>query len=111
VLVLTIVDNRLWDEKPCAELRNELITAVAETGAKKIVLDMSNVDSVSSVAFRPLLSLRRVVEDARARMVLCGLSELVAEVFRATRLLISGHSSVAPFEARSDLPSAIAALR
>jgi anti-anti-sigma factor len=105
------VDNRLWDEKPCAELRNELIAAVAETGAKKIVLDMSNVESVSSVAFRPLLSLRRVVEDSGARMVLCGLSELVAEVFHATRLLISGHSSVAPFEARPDLPSALASFR
>jgi len=110
ILVLTITDKHLRDEKPCAELRGELLASLAETGAKKVVVDLGQVEVVSSVAFRPLLSLRRAVEDAGARMVLCNLSEMVAEVFHVTRLLISGKSSVAPFEAKPDVASAIAFL-
>src|SRR6266404_2715255 len=110
VLVLTFVDKELRDEQQCNAIRQEFHDAVTSTGAKKIVVDFHNVTFTCSVAFRPLLSLRRLVHDTGARLVLCGLSELVAEVFQATRLLVSSHASTAPFEARPDLTSAIAHL-
>ncbi|HEV3118229.1 MAG TPA: STAS domain-containing protein [Gemmataceae bacterium] len=110
VLVLTFLDKELRDEPQCAMIRQEFHDALTRSGDRKIVVDFRNVQFVSSVAFRPLLSLRRLVHDTGARLVLCNLSEMVADVFQATRLLASTQAAAAPFEAKTDLPSAIAYL-
>jgi anti-anti-sigma factor len=110
VLVLTFSDKELRDESQCAMIRQEFHDAVKRSAVKKIIVDFGKVQFAASVAFRPLLSLRRLVHENGARLVLCGLSELVAEVFQATRLLASPHAAAAPFEAKPDLVSAIAYL-
>jgi anti-anti-sigma factor len=109
-LVLTIAEKRLIDETVCSALRNELLAAVQESGAKKVVVDYRNVERVASVAFRPMLSLLRFTNDNRIRMVLCNLSEFVADVFRATHLLVNNRAKSAPFEAHATLPAALVAL-
>jgi anti-anti-sigma factor len=110
VLVLTVLDTEMREERTCAAIRQEFLDAVTKSGSKKIVVDFANVSFLSTVAFRPLLSLRRLAHEAKARLVLCNLSELVAEVFHATRLLAPGGSGTAPFEAQPDVASAVAYL-
>src|SRR5262249_38900556 len=110
VLVLTLLDRELRDEQQCAAIRREFLTAVNETGARKIAVDFRNVAFVASVGFRPLLSLRRLAHDTGGRLVLCSLTEYVQEVFQATHLIVSQQTAGAPFEARPDLVSAIAYL-
>src|SRR5207245_2416840 len=110
VLILTLLDKELRTETQCAAVREVFLDAVKQAGAKKVVVDFRFVHFLSSVAFRPLLSLRRLVHETAARLVLCGLSEMVAEVFHATRLLISTHATAAPFEEKPDVAAAIAYL-
>lgn len=110
VLVLTLLDKQILDEQACGVLRQELIDAVTRSGLKKVVVDFRFVEYVASVAFRPLLSLRRKVGDLGGRMVLCNLSEFVEDVFRVTRLLVSEHATTAPFEHQSSLTAAVRAL-
>jgi anti-anti-sigma factor len=83
------------------------LDAFSQAGKQKVIVDLGNVDFVSSVAFRPLLSLRRGVSDRNARLIVCNLSEFVAGVFNATRLLINPHSTGAPFEAQANLSTAL----
>lgn len=110
MLILTITEKQLLDEELCNQLRQELLDAVTRTEARKIVVDLRFVEYVASVAFRPLLSLRRKVHDTGARMMLCNLSDFVADVFQATRLLIAGPGATAPFQEAADLTAAVQAL-
>jgi anti-anti-sigma factor len=109
VLVLTILDAELTREEQCTAIREELLEAI-EQGTKKILVDFQHVKYVSSVAFRPLLSLRRRVHEIEGRLVLCNLAPPVADVFKVTRLLINSRSSPALFEEQTTVAAGIACL-
>jgi anti-anti-sigma factor len=110
ILVLTITAMELTGEEECAALRDELVLTVRESGAQKIILDFRHVKLVASVAFRTLLGLRREVQHRHARMVICNLSPVVAEVFQATGLLITSRSTGPLFEVKPDMAAALALL-
>jgi anti-anti-sigma factor len=110
VLVLTLTDVQLHGDALAGDLRHEIMTAVEQFGVNRIVIDFSPVHYVSSVAFRPLLSLRRRLQTNNGRMILCGMSELVAEVFQTTRLISTSRSIPAPFEAVADAATAVQTL-
>jgi len=110
VLVLTMTDSRIQGDVLADALRDELLHAVKESGLKKIVLDLRPVSYISSAAFRPLLSLRRHLQETGGRFVLCNLSPHVADVFEVTRLISTSQSTPAPFETAADVPAAIACL-
>jgi anti-anti-sigma factor len=111
IWVLTFRDSQLHGDELAEALRQELLALVTESGAKKMVLDLRNVQYLSSVAFRPLLSLRRKLVDTGGQMVLCNLSPEVEEVFHAVRLISTSRSSPAPFDVQPDVPAAIAHLK
>src|SRR5262249_20972834 len=110
VLVLTLVATTLDSEDVCATLRDDLIRAVTETGTRKVVIDFRNVRSVSSVAFRPLLSVRRIMQQVSGRMLLCNLAEPVAHMFHATRLLNADQPAAATFQELRSLADAVTEL-
>jgi anti-anti-sigma factor len=110
VLVLTITEPQLQGDTLVESLRRELRTAVGEPGAQKVILDFRLVRSVSSEAFRPLLSLRRKLGETGGRMALCNLSPVVAKTFQVTRLVSTSRASTPPFEMEADVPAAVALL-
>src|SRR5262245_50774527 len=109
-VVLGITESQLQGDTVSDDLRADLLGAVERSGARHVVLDFQRVTYVSSVAFRPLLSLHRKLKEHGGRLVLCGMSEQVAEVFHVTRLVSSTGISAAPFELQPDVPTAIASL-
>ena len=111
VLIVTIVDTKLESEDVCAKLREELIEVVTRAEAKKVVIDFRNVQCASSVAFRPLLSVRRIMQQTNGRMLLCHLSSQVVQMFHATRLLIPERPSLATFQEQANLAAAVAELK
>jgi anti-anti-sigma factor len=110
VLVLVVTETQLQDEPMADTLLRDMQAAVDHHAAAKVVIDLHNVRYISSVAFRPLLSLRRKMQDAGGRLVLCGLSSVVGDVFYTTRLVSADGSFAAPFEMAPDVPAAIAKL-
>jgi anti-anti-sigma factor len=110
VAVLTISEPQLQGDPISEALRTELLDAVDRCGALHVVLDFQHVTFVSSVAFRPLLSLHRKLKERGGRLVLCGMKERVAEVFHVTRLVSTTGTSAAPFELQADAPAAVASL-
>jgi anti-anti-sigma factor len=108
VLVLALQETSIQDEKIAEEILQDFIQAMGHFGLKKVVIDFQKLKYMSSVAFRPLLNLRRKIQDSGGRLIICNLSKLVGDVFYTTRLVGSGGSFSAPFELESDVPAAIA---
>jgi anti-anti-sigma factor len=112
VLVLAITHTQLRSTEfdVVESLREEMLQALAESKASKVVVDLSAVQQVGSASFRPLLSLRRKLHEANGHLILCGLQPDVREVFLVTRLIDPTGSSAATFGAAPDVASALARL-
>ncbi len=112
VFVLTITHPQLrsGDFELVDALRQEMLDAAAQAKATKVVVDLSGVDYVGSAGFRPLLSLRKRLQEAGGEMLLCGLSREVHEVFLTSRLINAAGSNEAPFGVEPDVARAVARL-
>jgi anti-anti-sigma factor len=111
VLVISINERQFHGDPLADQIRKEMLAAVESTGSKKIVIDFQPVHYISSAAFRPLLSLRRKLQETGGRMVLCNLSPLISEVFQLLRLVSTSRSYPATFEVQPDVGAAVALLK
>ncbi|HTU91416.1 MAG TPA: STAS domain-containing protein [Gemmataceae bacterium] len=107
VLVLTISQPRIQGEETALQLREEMQRAVAHASINCVVVDLQHVRYLSSVAFWPLLSLRRQLREAGGRMIICGLSGDLEDVFATTKMISTGGSVDAPFEVAADTAAAL----
>src|SRR5262245_46758401 len=107
VLVLTILETELRTEGVVEAVRHELFDAVARCGTGKVVLDLQKVRYLASAGFHPLLSLHHKLQEEGSRMVLCGLSPILSEVFRVTKLVRGTGAAAAPFESEADVAAAV----
>ena len=112
VLVLTVTEPqvRSGDFELVDRLRQEMLDAVGQNRPRKVVVDLSAVEYLGSGGFRPLLSLRKRLQEGGGEMLLCGLGTDVREVLLTSRLINAAGTSDAPFGVSPDLPQAIARL-
>jgi anti-anti-sigma factor len=87
VVVLAIAQAKINSDEAADTLRDELLTLYNGSTAVHVVLDLRAVTYLSSVGFRPLLSLNRQVRQRGGRLVLCHLRPEVEEVFKVTHLI------------------------
>ncbi len=111
VLVLTIRDKEIQGEDVANGLRDEMLAAAAEFSPRHVVVNFVNIEYISSVAFWPLLSLHRKLQEQGGRVTVCGLNPTVGDVFYNTRLISPGGSFTAPFGVETDVKAAVARLR
>ena len=110
VVVLTLTEGQILGDELADELRDQLLAITVQAQAQSAVLDFTKVKFLSSSGFRPLLSLHRILRQQGGRLMLCGLSPEVYEIFEVTRLISTKGTTRAPFEVYPDVPSAIAGL-
>jgi anti-anti-sigma factor len=110
VLILAMELQRISSYELAEAMGCELLDAVEGRPTPKVVVDLTKLVYMSSVAYGPLITLRSRVREAGGRLVLCGLSGVVKEVFEATRLLINPQSPKSLFEFTDTLDDAIALL-
>jgi anti-anti-sigma factor len=110
VLVLTITQQRIQGEEAAQALRDELHAAVEHAGVNRVVVDLQHARYLSSVAFWPLLSLRRQLLEAGGRLMICGLSGDIEDIFLTTKMISTGGTVDAPFEVADDVADAVARL-
>jgi anti-anti-sigma regulatory factor len=104
VLVLTITEALVLDDDIADVLRQDFIAAAEYHKPAAVCVCFARVRAVSSVVFRPLISLQRRVQSASGALVLCCLTGMPAEVFRITGLI--GEID-APFDTEPDTASAV----
>jgi anti-anti-sigma factor len=110
VLVLTVLRRQIEGETAAAGLKEELLGTVAHHKATKVVLDLRNTVYVSSVAFWPLLTLRKQLAERGGQLIICGLTGAVHDVFTTTKMVSSSGALNAPFEMAPDSQAAVARL-
>lgn len=110
VLILTVTQPRIQGEEIAQQLREEMSLAVERAGCNRVVIDLQHARYMSSVAFWPLLSLRRQLLAAGGRLILCGLTHDIEDVFATTKMISTGGEADAPFEVAVDAVAAVARL-
>ncbi len=110
VLVLTLLWSHIEGEEAAHVLGRDIQEALTRTGAKAVVVDMQHTRFVSSVAFWPLLNLRRQLQQKGGRLLICGLSGAVEDVFCTTKMVSTGGGVDAPFQMAPDRAAAVALL-
>ena len=61
---------------------DEAIRRVVDGGSRDVLIDMSATEYISSAGLRVFLVLAKRLRDLRGRLVLCGMSEPVRQVFQ-----------------------------
>jgi anti-sigma B factor antagonist len=102
VSVVTFTDQKILDEATIQELGAELFALVEQDNRKRILLDFTGVEFLSSAALGKLITFDRKLKTAQGRLKMCGLAPGILEVFQVTKL-----NKV--FDIRSERAEALAA--
>lgn len=86
VTIAKFVDKKILDEMNIQIIGNQLFGLVDEDGRKKIILDFSNVEYLSSAALGKLITMDKKVKAAKGKLRLCCIRPEIKEVFEITRL-------------------------
>ena len=86
VTVARFTDKKILDENNIQVIGNQLFGLVEEEGRKKIVLDFSNVEYLSSAALGKLITMDKKVKAAGGKLRLCSIRPDIYEVFAITKL-------------------------
>ncbi len=106
-LVVTVISEQLRDFAVVQELRDRVLDAIKQSDAKNVVMDLSRVRQIGSVAFLAFLAIRR--QAGIDRIILCNLNEYVQELFRMCKLIASSNANgkAAPFEQAETVQQAL----
>lgn len=110
VLVITVLDNRLTEQLQVDQWHDQMSSAIRGASPAGIVLDMKNVEYMTSIAMLPLIATRAAAEERGARIVLCNLAPTVLKVLTVTQLLIDSRSHVKHLSMAETLDDALAVL-
>jgi anti-sigma B factor antagonist len=86
VTIARFVDKKILDENNIQIIGNQLFGLIEEDGRKKILLDFSNVEYLSSAALGKLITLNNKAKTAKGKLRLCGIRPDIYEVFAITKL-------------------------
>lgn len=86
VTVVQFVDRKILDESNIQDLGRELFHLVEEDGRKKVVLNFSNVEFLSSAALGKLITLDKKSKKAGGALKFSNIRPEIYEVFAITRL-------------------------
>jgi anti-sigma B factor antagonist len=86
ITVVNFVDKKILDEQNIQIIGEQLFSLVDELGRRKVILNFSNVEFLSSAALGKLLTLNRKLQAVRGKLALCNIAKEIREVFQITKL-------------------------
>jgi anti-sigma B factor antagonist len=86
VLVVHFLDRKILDEQNIKLIGRHLFSLVDEAECRKIILNFANVEYLSSAALGKFITLNKKLNHRTGRLVLCGISPDIVEVFEITKL-------------------------
>jgi anti-sigma B factor antagonist len=86
ITVVNFVDKKILDEQNIQMIGDDIFRLVMEDGRRKIVLNFGNVEFLSSAAFGKLITLHRMLQGVRGKLVLCKIAKEIIDNFRITKL-------------------------
>jgi len=86
VTVVNFIDKKILDEQNIQKIGEDLFSLVDELGRKKVLLNFSNVEYLSSAALGKFITLNKKVQGVGGKLVMCNINEDIFEVFEITKL-------------------------
>jgi len=86
ITVVNFIDKKILDEQNIQKIGEDLFSLVDELGRRKILLNFSNVEYLSSAALGKLITLNKKLQQAGGRLILCNIDPQIYEVFEITKL-------------------------
>jgi len=86
VTIAKFVDKKILDESNIQLIGNQLFALIDEDGRKKIILDFSIVEYLSSAALGKLIIMDKKAKAAKTKLRLCCIRPDIYEVFEITKL-------------------------
>jgi anti-sigma B factor antagonist len=86
VTVVNFVDKKILDEQNIQMIGDDLFRLVDELGRRKLLLNFSNVEFMSSAALGKLIRLHQRLAQVQGKLILCNISKAILEIFTLTKL-------------------------
>ena len=86
VTVVSFTDKKILDEQNIQIIGEQLFSLVDEEGFKKVLLNFSNVEYLSSAALGKLITLNKKLQGVGGKLILCNIDPQIFEVFEITKL-------------------------
>ncbi|MBM4076858.1 MAG: STAS domain-containing protein [Planctomycetes bacterium] len=86
ITIAAFTDKKILDEVNIQMIGNQLFALVDEDGRRKIILDFTRVEYLSSAALGKLIQLNKKIGAIKGKLRLCAIRPEIYEVFELTRL-------------------------
>ena len=86
VTVVNFTDKKILDEQNIQIIGEQLFNLVDELSRRKLLLNFSNVEYLSSSALGKFITLNKKVQTAAGKLVMCNINDDIFEVFEITKL-------------------------
>ena len=96
IAIVTFAMSHISDEDNIEELGHDLFALVDQHGCRKLVLNMSSVEYVTSSVIGKIITLHRKLHRSEGQLIISNLTQGVHDVLHASRLL--GYFVVTPTE-------------
>ncbi|MEO8497227.1 MAG: STAS domain-containing protein [Planctomycetota bacterium] len=107
-LVIEVNCRQLNDHDTLAEMREEILVAMQNIQAVHVILDLRNVELLTSAALFPFIEIREVAEREARHIVICNVATPVAHVLTVSQLIVEGRSHARHLVLTDDIPAALA---
>jgi len=86
ITVVNFTDKKILDEQNIQIIGEQLFSLIDELGRRKVILNFSNVEYLSSAALGKFITLNKKVNAVGGKLVLCNIDPAIYEVFEITKL-------------------------
>jgi phenylalanyl-tRNA synthetase beta chain len=86
VTAVQLVDPKILDEQNVQVIGEQLFSLVDDVGRRKLLLDLRNVEYLSSAALGKLITLHKKLQAVGGKLMLCNIDPQIYEVFEITKL-------------------------
>lgn len=73
ITIVRLVDRKILDEQNIQFIGEQLFALVREQSKKRIILNLEDVEYLSSMALGKFITLRNVVESVNGKLVFCSI--------------------------------------
>jgi len=110
VLVLEISAPSLNDFDIAHAVADQIEEAVRESSLTRIVINLTNVELLTSIGLVVFVRLRKMAAELNGRVALCCVRDVVAQVLTIAQLALAEPEDAAQFTLVPDVDAAISAL-
>jgi anti-sigma B factor antagonist len=86
ITVVNFIDRKILDEQNIQLIGEQLFGLVDEQKRRKVLLNFTNVEYLSSAALGKLITLNKKLQNAGGKLILCNIDPQIYEVFEITKL-------------------------